>query len=62
MKNKRITDDVIRSTMILRLNNKIPVFRVTRPTLPKFTGETLIFFQVFKKKYNFMHFERRNAF
>ena len=29
--------------------------------LPKFTGETLIFFQVLKKKY-FYEFERRNAF
>ena len=26
------------------------------PTLPKFTGETWIIFQVFWKKYNFIHF------
>ena len=31
-------------------------------TLPKFTGETYNYFQVFWKKYNFMHFERLNAF
>ena len=29
-------------------------------TLPKLTGETWNFFQVFWKKYNFMHFERSN--
>ena len=32
------------------------------PTLPKFTGETRIFFSFSGKKYNFTHFERRNAF
>ena len=40
----------------IRPNKKIPVFRVNLLVKPRF------FFQVFWKKYNFMHFERRNAF
>ena len=36
--------------------------QIKKKYLPKFTGETYNFFQVFWKKYNFMHFERQNAF
>ena len=39
---------------------KIPVFRVTQPYLSLMVKPGF-FFQVFWKKYNFMHFERRKV-
>ena len=45
---------------LIRPNRKIPVFRFTRPYLNSLVKPR--FFQVFGKKYNFMQFERRNAF
>ena len=44
-----------------RPNKKIPVFMVTRFYL-NLLVKPRNFFHVFWKKYNFMHFERRNAF
>ena len=40
---------------------KIPVFRVAPPYL-NLLVKPRIFFRFSGKKYNFMHFERRNAF
>ena len=44
----------------VRPNKKIPVFRVTRPYLNLLVKPRIVF-RLSGKKYNFMHFERRNA-
>ena len=44
-----------------KAKQKIPVLRVTQPYL-NLLVKPRIFFQVFSKEYNFMHFERRNTF
>ena len=45
----------------VRPNKKIPVFRVTRPYL-NLLVKPRIFIGFLGKTYNFMHFERQNAF
>ena len=40
-----------RENIHLRPNKKIPVFRVLNPTLPIFTGETLILSGILEKNY-----------
>ena len=45
---------------MIRLNKKIPVFRVTQPYLNLLAKPR--FFSGCLEKHNFMHFERQNAF
>ena len=46
---------------LIRPNKKISVFRVTRPYL-NLLVKPRTFFRFSGKIYNFMHFERQNAF
>ena len=56
-------DNLFKSYVIFRPNKKIPVLRVTRPYLNlNLLMKPRILFSGFLKKYNFMHFERQNAF